>query len=150
MVSHVYLENHDDIKLAFSINGMPVNEKLIDTSDKKEAFNNKNKFSFNVVCGDMVSQLKSCEVYKDNINYIRNNNSMKPSILSAHMIQASTFDNDGNFIKLTESEMIRETNYIVMKLINLSKFARNKMNRMNFKLFRKNNYELIKNKYKKK
>lgn len=144
LVSHVYLENYNEIKQAFSINGTPINQKLIDTDSKKEAFNNKDKFSFNVVCGDLVSQLKSNELYKNNVNYIKNNNSMKSSIFSAHMIQASSFDESGNFIKISETDMKKNTGYITFKFINISKFAREKMNQINFKVFRSNDYKFIK------
>lgn len=143
LVSHVFLNCHDEIKQAFSINGTPINQKLIDTETKTKAFNDKNKFSFNIVCGDIVSQLKSCEIYKDNVNYIKNNNIMKPSILSAHMIQSSEIDSSGNFVKITEIETYEQTHKIIIKLINLSKFSREKMNKMNFKLFKCSN-KLIK------
>lgn len=145
LVSHVYLNYYDEIEQAFSINGTPINQKLIDSDEKKEAFNNKEKFSFNIVSGDIISQLKSCEKYKDNVNYIKNNDSMKPSILSAHMIQSSTFDKGGYFIKITESEVIKQTNGITIKLINLSKFAREKLNKINFRMEKCNNYKLLKN-----
>jgi len=140
LVSHVYLVYHNEIKHAFSINGMPINQKLIKTEEQKVAFNNKDKFSFNIVCGDIVSQLKSCEVYKDNVNYIKNNDTMKPSILSAHMIQSSTMESEGNFIKITEAEMLNKTSPIIIGLINLSKFVRTEMNKINFKLTRHNKY----------
>jgi len=145
LVSHVYLNYYDEIKLAFSINGTPINQKLIDTDAKKGAFNNKDKFSFNIVCGDIVSQLKSCESYKDNVNYIKNNDSMKPSILSAHMIQSSTFDNEGNFIKITEEEMEQQTNQVVITLINFSKMVREQLNKIDFKLVRHNDNKITKN-----
>lgn len=143
LVSHVYLDYYDEIKQAFSINGTPINQKLIDTNEKRQAFNDKNKFSFNVVCGDIVSQLKSYEMYKNNINYIKNNDSMKPSILSAHMIQSSAFDNEGNFIKITESEMLEHTNSIIIKLINLSKFITKRVNKTNYKLYHNRNDKYI-------
>lgn len=143
LVSHVYLNCHEDIKYAFSINGTPIDERLIDTDEKQNAFNNKEKFSFNVICGDVIGQLKSCEKYKNNINYVKNNNTMQQSFLSAHMIQASSFDENGNFIKINEEEMKSQTNLISIKMINLSKFAREKMNHIRFKLVRENQYNTI-------
>lgn len=137
LVSHVYLYFYDQIKLAFSINGTPINQKLIDSPEKIKAFNNK-KISFNVVCGDIVSQLKSCECYRDNINYIKNNASMKGTILSAHMIQASSIDDEGNFIKMTESEMLSNVSRISINFIKVSKFVREKLNNSNFKSVRCN------------
>lgn len=86
LVSHVYLEYFNEIKKAFSINGTPINQKLLDSPEKIEAFNDKTKYSFNIVCDDVVSQLKSSEVYKSNVNYIKNNHNFKPSFLSAHLI----------------------------------------------------------------
>jgi len=142
LVSHVYLNHHDEIKEAFSINGTPINQKLIDTEKKKKAFNDK-KFSFNIVCGDLVGQLKSCDVYKANVNYIQNNNSMKESVLSAHLIQASAFDGNGNFLKITEQEMQTKINRFTFKFINLSKITREKLNRIDFKLNKNNMYTII-------
>lgn len=142
LVSHVYLNYHDRIKQAVSINGTPINQKLINTENKIVAFNDP-KFQFNVVCGDIIGQLKSCEVYKENVNYIKNNKSMKPSFLSAHMIQSSTFDENGNFVKITKEEMEKQMNHVTIKLINLSKFVRESMNKVNFKLISQKNHQLI-------
>lgn len=143
LVSHVYLNCFKDIKFAFSINGTPVNQKLIDNEEKEKAFNDKEKFSFNVISGDIIGQLKSCEKYKNNVNYIKNNNTMSQSFLSAHMIQASSFDEFGNFIKITEEEMEKEANFISIKMINITRFAREKMNHISFKLSKSHPYSTI-------
>ena len=143
LVSHVYLNCYKDIKFAFSINGTPINQKLIDTEEKQNAFNDKEKFSFNVICGDVIGQLKSCEKYKNNVNYIKNNNIMQQSFLSAHMIQASSFDEFGNFIKITEEEMEKETNFISIKMINITRFVREKMKHISFKLSKSHPYSTI-------
>lgn len=142
LVSHVYLDCHDEFKEAFSINGTPINQKLIDTEEKKKAFNDK-KFRFNVVCGDLIGQLKSCEAYKDNVNYIQNNNSMKAPALSSHLIQSSTFDKKGNFVKITEQEMENKIGRFTFKIINLSKITREKLNGIDFKLNKNNKHTII-------
>lgn len=143
LVSHVYLKYYKNIKQAFSINGTPINQKLIDTDDRIAAFNNKNKFSFNVVCGDVVSQLKSCEVYKDNVNYIKNNNTMEQSFLSAHMIQAASFDENGNFIKISAKEMLEKTKIISLKMINLARFTRENIDKFVYKINKSAKYKNI-------
>ena len=143
LVSHVYLNCYKDIKQAFSINGTPINQKLINTEEKIKAFNDKEKFSFNIVCGDVIGQLKSCEVYKKNVNYIKNNNKMIQSFLSAHMIQASAFDENGNFIKISEGQMLDEINFASIRMINISRFTREKMNNFNFRLSKKTKYKAI-------
>ena len=64
LTSHVYLEHYDEISEAFTINGNPINEKLLDTDEKVAAFNDSEKFHCYIVCGDMVGHLKSFDKYK--------------------------------------------------------------------------------------
>ena len=134
LVSHVYLENYDAIQQAFSINGNPINQKLIDTPEKVDAFNNKDKFSFNIVCGDIVGHLKSCDLYKNNVNFIRNNGTAKPSIISSHLVQASTFDEYGNFICASEEEMIEAMGMVETAFTSFAQYVREALNDIGYKL----------------
>jgi len=68
---------------------------------------------------------------------------MKESVLSAHLIQASAFDGNGNFLKITEQEMQTKINRFTFKFINLSKITREKLNRIDFKLNKNNMYTII-------
>lgn len=105
LTSHTYLENYESIKEAFTINGNPINQKMLDTPEKIEAFNSS-KYNCNIICGDIVGHFKSCELYKNNIHFIQNNESMKDSFISAHLVQSASYSANGNFIYATEQEMI--------------------------------------------
>ena len=72
-VSHKILgENYEEINQAFIINGNPINQRLIDAPEKREAFNNKHKFQCNIICGDIVGM---------------------------HLVQSASYDEEGNLIK---------------------------------------------------
>ena len=117
LTSHVYLQNHDDVSRAFTINGNPINQKALDTPEKIAAFNDKEKFSCNIVSGDIVGHFKSCERYQDNVNYIQNNHNGKDSFIYAHLTQAASYDENGNFKKVSRDEMVQEmgSRYNVMQ-----------------------------------
>ena len=71
LTSHVYLENYEEIANAFTINGNPINQKLLDTPEKIAAFNDPDKYDCNVICGDIVGHFKSTSKYNDNVKYIK-------------------------------------------------------------------------------
>jgi hypothetical protein len=104
LTSHVFVENYNEIAEAFTINGNPINQKALDTLEKIEAFNGP-KYNCNIICGDAVGNLKSCAMYQDNVNYIKNNDNFTPSIISAHLVQSAGFDKDGNFVRTNRAEM---------------------------------------------
>jgi hypothetical protein len=104
LTSHVFAERHEEIGEAFTINGNPINQKALDTQEKIDAFNSS-KYNCNMVCGDVVSNLKSFEAYQGNVHYIKNNDSMNPSLLSAHLVQSASLDENGNFVQSDQSEM---------------------------------------------
>lgn len=134
LTSHVFVENYNQIEQAFTINGNPINQKLIDTPEKVAAFNDSKKYSCNVVCGDIVSQFKSCSKYQNNINYIKNNENMKSSPLSAHMIQASSFDKDGKFIKTDKKEQIKKMGLFATSIMSFVQCIREFMNEISDKI----------------
>ena len=61
-----------EISNAFVINPYPINQNLLDTDDKINAFNDSNKFDCNVIGGDPVSELRDTSKYSENIDYIAN------------------------------------------------------------------------------
>ena len=133
LTSHVYAENYNEIQEAFTINGNPINQKLLDTPEKVQAFNDSKKYNCNIVCGDIVGHLKSCEAYKDNVNYIKNNDTMKSSFISAHLVQSATFDENGNFVKASKEEMIVKTGIFSNIFIKFVQNVREIMNKFSEK-----------------
>ena len=103
LVEHIYLKEYEDVKNAFVINPNHINQDLISTEEQIQAFNNQEKFNCVVTGGDWVSELKECDLYKNNIRYIENNKKLKNNILSEHAIETATFDKEGNF-KITTKE----------------------------------------------
>lgn len=130
LTSHTYLENYDQIKEAFTINGNPINQKLLDTPEKIEAFNDPKKFNCNVICGDIVGHFKSCELYKNNVHYIHNNDSMKDNIIAAHLVQSAAYDENGNFVYASEEEMIEKMGPTANILMGFFKNVRERLNEL--------------------
>lgn len=133
LTSHVYLEHYDEISEAFTINGNPINQKLLDTQEKVDAFNDPKKYSCNVICGDMVGHLKSCKSYENNVNYIRNNETKKNTIIGSHLVQSSTFDENGNFVKVSKEEMKEKMGTVKVFFMNLFKSIRETINKIEYK-----------------
>ena len=128
LTSHVYLEHYDEISEAFTINGNPINEKLLDTDEKVAAFNDSEKFHCYIVCGDMVGHLKSFDKYKDNVKYIKNNGEYNTDFVSAHLVQSSTYDENGKFVEATEEEMIQTMTPFTRNVTKLTKRIRRELN----------------------
>lgn len=129
LTSHTFVENYEKIKQAFTINGNPINQKLIDTPEKVAAFNNSKKFQCNIICGDIVGLFKSCEIYKNNVTYIHNNSLMNKSFVSAHLVQAASYDELGNFIKSSEEEARKQLGQTTNLIVKLSQETREKLNK---------------------
>lgn len=119
LTSHTFLKNYKEIKEAFTIDGTPINDNLLDTTEKINAFNSK-KYNCNIVAGDVVGNLKACEKYEKNIHYIQNNNNLNQSLLSAHLVQSAEFTDNGNFVKTTKEDAIERMNFIDKTVMNLS------------------------------
>ena len=134
LTSHTYLENYNQIKEAFTINGNPINQKLLDTPEKIEAFNDPKKYNCNIICGDIVGHFKSCELYKDNVHYIHNNDSMKESVVSAHLVQSATYDENGKFVYASEEEMIEKMGPTANKFMIFCQNVRERLNELEKKI----------------
>jgi hypothetical protein len=106
LTSHVYVQHYNEIQEAFTINGNPINQSLLDTPEKIAAFNDPKKYNCNIICGDIVGHLKDYELYEDNVKYIKNNDTMTDSFVTAHMVQAATIDSEGNFVYDTKEQSI--------------------------------------------
>lgn len=107
LTSHTYLKYHNEIKEAFSFNGLPVNQTLLDDEEKIKAFNNP-KFNCVVVGGDIFQHTKKDDLYSDKVKFIKNNNEGNQNWLSAHLPQSCTYDNKENFQTITREEAIKE------------------------------------------
>lgn len=105
LVQHVFVEKHNEIKQAFTINGNPINKSLIDTDEKMAAFNDHLKMKCNVICGDIVGWLKDNSVYESNVNYVKN--SGKLTGICSHFAQAAQFDEKGNFVLSNRDEALQ-------------------------------------------
>lgn len=97
LVEHILIKNLSNIKNAFVINPEHISQELLDTPEKINAFNDPRKFSCYVVGGDWVSDLKKFDLFQNNINYVRNNNSLKRNIMSEHAVEAASFNKYGEF-----------------------------------------------------
>jgi hypothetical protein len=128
LASHVLLDKHSEIQEAFVINANPINQKLIDTPEKKAAFNDPEKYSFNMICGDVVSNLKSTNAYAQNVNYIKNDNRFANNLIGSHLVQSAAFDKDGQFIKTTRGEMIQSLGALDLCLSGTTQIVREAIN----------------------
>ena len=130
LASHTYVEYYNEIKQVFTINGNPINQKLLNNSERIAAFNNPNKFQCNIICGDVVGLLKSNEIYKNNVNYVCNNNTMNKSFISAHLVQSATYDEFGNFITANEVEMVEQMKSRTNTLMKFIQNVRENLNKV--------------------
>jgi hypothetical protein len=131
---HVYAQNYNDIAHVFTINGNPINQKALDTPEKIAAFNDQTKASFNVVCGDPISMLKSCDLYQDSVHYIQNHDSLRGlGGLESH-IDMGVYDNDGNFKTTTRDAAVSTMTPWLEKLTAFARDVRDTMNRIGDRL----------------
>ena len=148
LTSHVYLNNYEEIREAFTINGNPINQILLDTPEKVATFNDPEKFHCNIVGGDIVGHFKSTKVYGNNVKYIQNNSMFVNSPIGAHLVQSASFDENGNFIYIDEEEMKKEMGVGYRALMNFSKMIRELLNIME-KSITKQDYKILFEVYKK-
>lgn len=131
--SHVFAAYHDEIASVFIINGYPINQALLNSDEKIAAFNS-DKYTFNSICGDIVSHLKSCELYQGRVRFIKNNGNIKPSLLSAHLVQSASFDDDGTLISITKDETMQNMGRMHGEFITLAQSIRESLNEVESKL----------------
>ena len=127
LASHVYAEFHNEIKEVFLVNGYPINQKILDTQAKIDAFNSPQYIS-NSICGDIVSHLKDCEMYQDNVRWIKNNRQLKASVWSAHLVQSASYDENGIFVEIQREEMFLRMDKASREFTNATKALRNNLN----------------------
>jgi hypothetical protein len=114
LVSHTYLENHENIAGAFSINGNPISPSLLDTQSKIDAFNSQ-KYEQCMIEGDIVSIMKPTDLYQDNIRVIKNVDGVSMNFMNSHGLQSAMIGEDGNFIEIPYAEMERNLNNVLGK-----------------------------------
>lgn len=114
LTSHVFLEHFDEIEQAFVINPNPIRESFINTQEEISAFNDPNKFSYNVICGDIVAHLKSCDKYINNVNFIHNVDYTNNNLIDAHSVDAADIDDNGSF-NVIENEQVEIERMAVFK-----------------------------------
>lgn len=115
LVEHIYSENYDNISNAFTVNPEHIDENLLDTTEKVNAFNDSDKFSCFVVGGDWVSELKSSSKFENNVNYVENSGKLKHNILSEHAVEAGKFNEDGNYATTTKDKAYSRTQAFTTK-----------------------------------
>ena len=107
LTAHTYLKKHKEITQAFSYNGLPIHQSLLNTKEKIQAFNEP-KFICAAVAGDILQHIKKDDLYSDKVIFIKNNKTAKPSLLSAHLPQANTYDENDNFVIISRKEAWKE------------------------------------------
>lgn len=107
LTAHTYLQKHKKIKEAFSYNGLPIHQSLLNNQEKIQAFNNP-KFICAVVAGDILQHIKKDDLYADKVIFIKNNKTAKPSWLSSHLPQSNSYDEFDNFITISRKEAWKE------------------------------------------
>lgn len=137
LASYVYLEYYDKIAETFIVNGYPINSILINTDEKIAAFNSS-KYICNSIYGDVVSHLKSCDPYRNNVRLIKNNKIFKFTPASAHLIQSATVDDFGNYVKATNEEFNETMAGTCCSFTRFSQKLRNVLNELDHERHRAN------------
>lgn len=120
---HIYNQHYREIAYVFTVNGNPINQKAINTPEKIAAFNNPEKASFNIICGDVVSLLKNCDLYPDTVHYVKNNGKFRDlGGLESHLLESAKYDKNHNFVQTTREEALEMVAPIFDKF---TAFARN-------------------------
>ena len=126
---HIYNKNYNEIAHIFTINGNPINQKMLDTKENIAAFNNPKKASFNVIGGDIVGFFKNCDLYPNTVHYIKNNGMLRDlGGLESHLLEAATYDENHNFVTITREEALE---LVAPALNKFTKFTRNTRDRLN-------------------
>ena len=127
LTTHTLLEFSDKIQEAFTVNGTPVSDNVVSQKNNREILNS-NKYNCNVIGGDLVGQLKHCNGYEDNIKWVINNQEMDYSIVTAHLIQAATYNENDNFVLTTKEEANRVMGKFEGKLLQSFQTIHEKIN----------------------
>lgn len=117
LVEHIMIDNSQSIENAFVINLEHISQELLDTQDKVNTFNNSKKFSCYVIGGDWVSDLKKFKLFQYNINYIKNNNSLKHNILSEHAVESASINKLGEFETISREEAFKWHEHKFQRLV---------------------------------
>ncbi len=104
LAEFIYLENYPNISSTFTVNPLHINNQLLDTIVKIEAFNNPEKFQCFVTGGDYVSSINEPLLFSNNINYVKNNNDLPNNLIGNHLIEAGKLDKSGKFVICTKEE----------------------------------------------
>lgn len=104
LAESIYLQNHKDVSNAFVINPLHVNSQSLDTKEKIDAINNKEKFSCFVSGGDYVSSINKPELFADNVHYVRNNKENVNNPIGNHLVEACEFDETGSLVQCSKEE----------------------------------------------
>ena len=129
LASHVYAEYYNEIASVFTINGYPINQALLNSKEKISAFNS-DKYVCCSICGDVVSHLKSSELYKDNVRFIKHNWEIKPSLLSAHLVQSASFRKSGEFELATREDAVKSLGKFDTESVKLAQSIREILNEL--------------------
>jgi hypothetical protein len=139
---HIYAENYDEIAHVFTVNGNPINQKALDTPEKIAAFNNPTKASFNIVCGDPISMLKSCDLYPNSIRYIQNNDNLRDlGGLEAH-IDMGVYDENGNYKTTTRETALSTMTPWLKNFTEFARYVRETLNDIENNIDKQNNNDL--------
>lgn len=108
LAENVYLRNYDNIKNVFVVNPFHINSDMLDSKEKVDAFNDKDKFNCFVIDGDYVSFINVPTKFWENIHYVKNSNKTANNAVGNHMIEAGELDDYGNFIECEKSDLLKE------------------------------------------
>lgn len=120
LVEHVMVENADSIGNAFVINPEHISQDLLNMEEKITMFNDPKKFSCYVIGGDWVSDLKESNLFQNNIQYVKNNNSLKRNILSDHAVEAASINELGDFEITTRDEAFKGHKHTVQRFFTIA------------------------------
>jgi hypothetical protein len=129
LTSHTFLENHEQIQEAFTINGLAIDQAELDTPEKLAAFNS-DKYNCNIICGDLVGNFKNYSLYENNVHFIQNNGEMPRNFASAHLVQAASCDENGNFKRTNRQEMEQEMGLGVRAVSHAAQFVRDTLSKI--------------------
>ena len=127
LAENVYLRNYKDIQNVFVVNPFNINSNILDSKEKVEAFNDKDKFSCFVIDGDYVSLINLPMKFLENIHYVKNSNKTANNAIGNHMIEAGEFDDYGNFVECKKENMFKKySDENADKILNFMRDEKNK------------------------
>lgn len=116
LVENIYANNHENIKNAFVVSPLHINQQKLDTQDKINAFNNPEKFSCYCTGGDYISHFNRPNLFQNGIKYLQNNNAVKNNFIGNHLIESASFDENGNFITTSKEEAYKDHKSLALHL----------------------------------